>query len=466
VEPLREGHILFYNHHFFAGDEHDPLASRNVHSYLKWEAGLQPMATAYLKQLCLHCAAEAFRQGGRTLDWYYSLPTAFSLGRRADFIALWAQVRDWVQEQTGMACNDPHWLTESVAAARYFAYRWDMPAGVAAVVMDIGGGTSDVAIWAKNQLILQTSVRLAGTELFLKPLFENRKELLPLLLAGVVDDAFISRLSATQSGYYRQFYARIDGLLRAEGTSVRQRVLPAFDQLGSLIAPMGLGLCGLFYYVGLMLRHLRERGLFGDDVPQVFVGGNGSNLLHWVARGDWVPGALVNELFREVFLAAAGLPDPRRHFAINLSGEPKAEASIGLISDLRSTLGQYDDAAAAAFTSVVAGEPFSVSGQMMAEDAAFTSQQLSAGVHSEQAPSLRRLLGLYKERTTGQNAILPPIPNGDEQALMNLGESSIRNWAVTCRSRSQNDIELEPLFIVGLRKVLEEVGRHRPQPQK
>ena len=464
IDPLREGHVLFYNHHFFAGDEHDPLASRNVHSYLKWEEGHQPMAMAYLKQLCLHCAAEAFRQGGRTLRWYYSLPTAFSLGRRADFIALWAAVRGWIESETGMTCNQPSWLTESVAAARYFTHHGALP-GVAAVVIDIGGGTSDVAIWAKNELILQTSVRLAGTEMFLKPLFENRKELLPLLLAGVVGDAFVDRLKAMQPSYYRQFYAQIDGLLRAEGANVRLRVLPNFARLAPMIAPMGLGLCGLFYYLGLMLRHLRERGLYGDDVPQVFVGGNGSNLFHWVARGAWAPAVPVNGLFRKVFLEGAGLPDPHRRFAIHLSGEPKAEAGIGLVLDVHSTLGQYDDVAAAAFTSVVAGEPFEANRQAMAEHAAFTSQQLSAGVHAEQAPSLRRLLGLYKENTEGQNAILPPIPNGDDQTLLNMAESSIRNWVVTCRGKSQNNIALEPLFIVGLRKVLEDIGRLRPQQQ-
>jgi hypothetical protein len=465
IDPLREGHILFYNHQVFTGDEQDPLASRNVHSYLKWEEGHQPMAMAYLKQLCLHCAAEAFRQGGRTLHWYYSLPTAFSLGRRADFIALWAAVRDWIESETGMTCNQPSWLTESVAAARYFTHHGALP-GVAAVVIDIGGGTSDIAIWAENKLILQTSVRLAGPEMFLKPLFENRCELLPLLLAGVVrDPSFVDRLKAIQPGHYRQFYAHIDALLREDSSQVRLRVLPNLAQLAPLIAPMGLGLCGLFYYVGLMLRHLRERGSYGDDTPQVFVGGNGSTLFHWVARGAWTPAAAVNGLFREVFLEAAGLSDPHKHFTINLSDKPKAEASIGLIIDIASTLGQYDDVNAAAFTSVVAGEPFEINRQAMAEHAAFTSQQLSAGVHAEQAPSLRRLLGLYKENTEGQNAILPPIPNGDDQTLLNMAESSIRNWVVTCRSKSQNNIALEPLFIVGLRKVLEDIGRLRPQQQ-
>ena len=462
INPLREGHILFYDHHFFAGDEHDPLASRNVYSYLKWEAGHQSMATAYLKQLCLHCAAEAFRQGGRTLHWYYSLPTAFSLGRRADFIALWAAVREWVEQQTGLACNQPSWLTESVAAARYFTDRGALP-GVAAVVVDIGGGTSDIAIWAENKLILQTSVRLAGTEMFLQPLFENRREMLPLLLAGVVTDPFVHRLSGMQSAYYRQFYAQMDGLLRAEGLSVRQRVLPNFARLGPLIAPMGLGLCGLFYYVGLMLRHLRERGLYGEDIPQVFVGGNGSNLFHWVARGAWTPASAVNGLFRDVFLEAAGLPDPQRRFAINLSAEPKAEASIGLIVDVQSTLGQFDDVNAAAFTSVVAGEPFEVSGLASSEHAAFTSQQLSAGVKAEKAPSLRRLLEFYKQNTEGQNAILPPVPGGRERDLLDQAALSIRNWLVNCRGKNQNNIELEPLFIVGLRKLLEEAGRARPQ---
>jgi hypothetical protein len=72
---------------------------------------------------------------------------------------------------------------------------------------------------------------------------------------------------------------------------------------------------------------------------------------------------------------------------------------------------------------------------------------------------------LYKENTEGQNAILPPIPNGDDQTLLNMAESSIRNWVVTCRGKSQNNIALEPLFIVGLRKVLEDIGRLRPQQQ-
>ena len=53
-----------------------------------------------------------------------------------------------------------------------------------------------------------------------------------------------------------------------------------------LLQVIGVGLAGLFYYLGLVVRHLHDQGLPFERMSDVYVGGNGCRLFHWVANGS------------------------------------------------------------------------------------------------------------------------------------------------------------------------------------
>src|ERR1019366_6418653 len=72
--------------------------------------------------------------------------------------------------------------TESVCAARYFRAHNKGAAGGTTIVMDIGGGTCDIAVWqhlseTSTPLIWQSSVRFAGQELVVEPIARNAFQL-------------------------------------------------------------------------------------------------------------------------------------------------------------------------------------------------------------------------------------------------------------------------------------------------
>jgi len=465
IPPLRNGHILFYR----GPSGHAELNSPLIHARLKWTSGSEDMAEAYLKQLALHASAEAFRQGATGLSWYYSLPSAFSLHTRNQFEVLWNRIQDHVHQVTGLPCAGPTRLTESVAAARYFTAQENAHPQTGAVFVDIGGGTSDVSLWQRQQLRLQCSVLLSGREMFLEPMFAMRKDLVPGLLNGLgIPDDLVKELERT--GSFQRFCAHFDGLLRFRETENRivQGLLNVSTQVAPLVSLIGLGLCGLFYYVGLMIHSARRAGSYSDFmdgvacIPGIFLGGNGCKLLHWVSNSQWLPGSPVNALLRQVLLAAAGLPGPAEpRIEINTVA-PKCEAAYGLIHPSDFARESFNSQDLRPFTSVVAGEPFTIDGQMD-ELAELTGDHLKAGVRVGRLVSLRHFVSLYAQAVQGPNAALPAVPQVDK--LLDETEADVINWAASQRGRDPKHIDVQPLFVVGLQSLLKRATRAQVERQ-
>src|SRR3954452_2121266 len=73
----------------------------------------------------------------------------------------------------------PDQMTESFATASYFTNREGAAPEVGTVFLDIGGGTSDISISQSKQPRYQVSIRCAGRDIFLAPLFQRRKDVIP-----------------------------------------------------------------------------------------------------------------------------------------------------------------------------------------------------------------------------------------------------------------------------------------------
>lgn len=297
---------------------------------LKWSAEKNDRrrVRAFLTQLCLQTAAELTVAGAIGVRWAFSFPTAFSDEQMEGFPGIWKQVTTDSESLSGLrqvAGNARQ--TESEAAALYFVRHLNAATAVGTIFMDIGGSTSDISIWQDNSPVWQTSVLLAGRNIFSNYLWHN-PEFLSLFDVEVSGLLQVKQQTPTDR---RPYYAQADALLRynSEKIFAQLPVHAGTQQVKALRQHLALGVCGLFYYVGSLLQYLMQIGIYRQEVPNVYVGGNGSRIFRWL---DIDGEERINALYKAVFSQGAGWPDERA-FKVMLSPEPKKEAAYGLVSN-------------------------------------------------------------------------------------------------------------------------------------
>jgi hypothetical protein len=458
LQPVRHGHVLFYH----PLHNHRDLDSARISTNLKWRDGDLSKVQCYLRQICLHAAAEAFQRGATNIHWSYSLPTALPLFKKNELTSIWIELHKWLNGRLGLASPPPVAQTESVVAAKYFASRRASGAqafpAVGAVFMDVGGGTSDISIWQSNELRVQTSIRLSGDQILLRPLFTMRRQLLPVLPKSIVDEKRVQELQNTVQR--AKFYPKMDALLRTEGDEIRQWLTEAPAEHAhwkQFIDCIGLGLCGLFYYTGLMARHLAEQGTFAlashnggpPQLPGIHIGGNGSQLLHWVSRGHFTQSSLMRPIFRSMLVRAAGWPVSSGELNVQISDKPKAEAAYGLVTKLGLAASENFDETA--FQSIISGEPFELDGKQMPATARVSREQLQR-IRIGNLAALKDFIATYNGFAARPDYNLRPVAG--VEAILGRVQNSLEAWLADQRERELAKIELEPLFVYGLKELL------------
>ncbi|HLK65571.1 MAG TPA: hypothetical protein VKU19_19170 [Bryobacteraceae bacterium] len=338
---LRDGHVLYTEdpRTFISGDR------KRVKSNLKWGDQSEKIAARdFLRQICLQSAAEIAVEGCTTADLRYSYPTAFSDGDIANLEATWDRVVDDLEKQTGIEFRvNPTFLDpvtgeekpadnrEAITATKFFCdyagegNRMDITGG--AVTVDIGGGTTDMAVWNRMELVSHSSVVFAGRDIFLNPLRKNPSilsEIDPrvshtieeLLKTGEKDAAYDAHLEAIISKHGKEL---IDGLHLQESEGVK-----------GFLSILETGLCGIGFYAGLLVRRVQTAAAFkaGRRVA-IFAGGNGSKIFRWCALGRLTERSEIHQRFSKAFLNAADLKNTK--IEIRLSEKPKSEVAYGLV---------------------------------------------------------------------------------------------------------------------------------------
>ena len=306
---------------------------------------------AFLTQLCLQTCAELVVAGATGTAWAFSYPTAFSGEQMEGFPGIWRQVIAECGAQSGLQQVRPMMSqTESVATALYFVNYRHAATAVGTIFIDIGGSTSDISIWQDNRAIWQTSVLLAGRSLFSNYLWYN-----PDFLGLFVDVSRLKEEKAQHPDDRKSYHALTDVLLRYNGNLIFEQlpVHAGTQQVKALRQHLALGVSGLLYYVGSLLQYLIQIGVYRREVPNLYVGGNGSLVFRWL---DIDGEERINALYKTIFMKGAGWNDEEA-FRVMLSPEPKREAAYGLVSDGNLQGGDIN-------RSVLAGESFIAQGSV------------------------------------------------------------------------------------------------------
>ena len=436
LKPLEDGRIYFVSH--------DYKLQENVISNLKWspEPIDRKRTQAYLEQICLQCAAEAAAHSVSKINWRFSYPIAFSRASKDDFEGICqAIIDDIIIKETGGQPTVPVILeSESIVTAKFFAGEFGGFSD-GSVCIDIGGETSDISIWQKGALCWQTSIRFAGRHIFLD-LLKHKPNFLK--------DVGITEQGIPELRNPNNFYSQADTLIDASINNSPKDLKAKFGIYGGKIKAtpfvplIGLGISGLFYYVGLILNYLSRATKFRQTMPNIYIGGNGSRILHWLANGEFKPDSDSCGHLKDILLTASGF-DPESLFDLEITPNPKHEAAAGLVDErmiLKSTERQFD---------FLAGEVFTENGKDYEWTELLTAERLGNSLRS--GDKLMETETFIEEFNDGLGKSLDGRINLDRELRKKL-TSNLNDKLENLAKKPDKERVVEPLFILVLKKLL------------
>ena len=455
LRPLLDGHIHFVSNY------KEFRSAEKVFTDLKWSP--QPndkiRASIFLEQLCLQCAAEAANDGVKRINWQFSYPIAFSEGDRDNFRQIWHRITDTCSTVTGLQLGDVRSESESIAAAQFFAStRQSEDASGAfadgAVCIDIGGETSDISIWQDGKLHWHGSLRLAGRRVFLDML-KGYPDFLGNFGVNQSDVDLLKRASKKNTS---DFYAQADAWIAESINSPAQNddkswwqnfaIYTDQPQVKSFIQLIALGISGLLYYIGLILKYLNQTGNFERKMPSVYIGGNGARILNWLANGNFRSDETSKTRLKQILRDASGFDTELTRFDLEISKSPKEETAYGLVQvkkNLDWTQDQLNK------TDVLAGETFVENGEKQAATEILTAERLAAGLQAtEELEQIRDFVESFNRiRWSNGKITLDQATQGFIVAQLN------GKFKLEFRGKPLNDLRVEPLFILALKFLLE-----------
>ncbi len=293
---------------------------------LKWGSTALSRNTAkqYLRQLIIMISAElmAGSYDPRKANWRVSYPEALP-----DPNEFFQTIHAQLIAALGGSAPEPEEFTEAGATAAYFLAPEKDP-GQVSLVLDIGGGTTDIALWTEHDLRWRSSLRLAGGDFFTKFVYNNPDFLgTGLLLRDLAAEV---EKKPTPDLLELYFYdRRFDAALNDRYATIAQ------EQGAGLRYCALLALGGILFYVGKVVKKLiADKALNPEifDGMTVALGGRGSQIFK---RFNLATGERKSRLARVlgVLPVSAGLDVEKYLPRINMSKDPKSEVAAGMLGD-------------------------------------------------------------------------------------------------------------------------------------
>lgn len=428
----------------------------------------------FLMQFCLQCMVEAVIAGASTLEWLYSYPKAFSITQRQQYKMTWHTI---YTETISTACtlhsSESGSLSESESVAEYF--KKDMQASTARgiICMDIGGGTTDIAIWqgSKDALLNQTSIRFAGRNI-LNDYLWNRKQNGHLMLSKLKNgnSEFINMLDSLENEESKHgFDLKLEALLRDYEADIFSS-LPtksADTEIALLIRDITFALAGIFFYSGMLVGHLLKAGKYDMTklLPNCYVGGNASKLLNWAADGEFSSDSLIAAVFKECMYRGILYEEKQENvdddFDIYMTDYPKQEVAYGLVTSTRASgnkikinlSGNTNDVC------LLAGEKFAVDATEQPSEIV-SAEDFLAGVHidNKKPEVFDQFVSLFNNIM--QNIEWSPVvfEKGDFINICTNVNQDLSDMKQASGGNTKN-INTEPIFILVLKEAYQYLSK-------
>lgn len=384
-QPLVMGNIYYLEDGQNISD--DLVVIDELKGNIKWDDKLNTNENrmhSFVHQLCLQAMAEAVMGGARTIVWQYSWPSAYDSNKRKNYGTFW---RDNLIEALNIVADISkqeavYQKTESLSMADYFQNGVDEQVkGLAntngLLTIDIGGGSTDIALWKgknsrdKLNLLEQCSFKFAGTDIlsdYLKTKYKKYNNLLTPLgdKNRDLEEKFnklteLAKAAEQDRSQWKTFELELESILKysekelIQGMSVTMYTATQYQALNTVMRDIAFAIGGIFYYAGSIIGFLRKTDAecpIDRKLPDCFVGGNGSKLLDWAAKGDFSKSKELKNFLR--MCIAYGMLDTMQLKKSDLNGfdtsvsiqqseKPKHEVAYGLVSGQGDKISELDD---------------------------------------------------------------------------------------------------------------------------
>jgi len=418
----------------------------------------------FIKHLILHITALAAKNAIKEIKWYLSYPSAFSIEDRDKYIQSWLRATEHLEEKTGIKQICPQdiddtklFRTESLAVAQYFGDEEGHNL-INSTCIDLGGGTTDISIWQKRNLIHQCSLQLAG-----KHLFSNILQLNPAFVKDTLKYNFDTELPSdkfqAQVDHYLRLYSE-DWLKNQKNHAELEKDFQGFVRLTAL------GISGIYYYIGIILKVLYEEGkLESPELTYIYMGGNGSRFLNWLSRGGkFEEGSAVSLLLSRMLSKGSGFNDLQR--PTKLSRRPKDEVACGLVREETQLKELQKDTP----DLLIAGENCAINDHAIKSNNRLNLNKDKKISHFPlfQPEQLEIFLNEFNlaviELKKTKPLYITPFPNFNEDTeeledfystkLWRLVQDKLNDNLCNFVDKNLNNIRLEPPFILGLKALL------------
>lgn len=360
----------------FSGIVKNDRDNNRVTGDLKWSAEHEGyfLSSAFLRHVMATVVAEGLRQGVQpgAITIMYSFPRSFSDDQVRSLERQWNDVHQTFVMRGLSAVKVERGLDESRSVLRHFFNAAGVGMlGAGNVIIDVGGGTSDLAAYGEGRTLLLDSVLLGGKNLTgPRQQGAGREDLTNPFVRSFVEWAKANDLPPAQREVLDKYIA--DGQIHlaftylvrtpwfASGQAARFWVGREFRAFQAMVFYF---FGALFHYTGLAFRALPP--VEGTDTPRlpesITLAGNGSQYLHWLTnlqKGS--PGDPYRQALSDILRAAAGAGEGPA-VAIQVTEKPKEEVARGLVAPVVNASLNIDPLAAGP----VVGEHLSV--QLRAE---------------------------------------------------------------------------------------------------
>lgn len=345
-EPLMRGNIYYLEGANTTAEDDGNI--EGLHDDMKWSEDGTDNMIGFLMQFAMQCMAEVIAKGATRINWNYSYPSAFSIQQNEDMKRIWEKhVLPSLHVISKLSVSEISNKTESVAMAEFFTKRMDAAVQRGIVCFDIGGGSTDIAIWQgdkKSGRRHQCSLKFAGRKILNNYLFnkkQNNSAILSLLRSN--SDKYNDQLERVNNADLSTFNMEIEALLKYHEKLIFNNLTAKSmnPDVSTILRDITFALAGIFYYTGTVITYLRNSDEYDEkvDLPNCYVGGNASKLLDWAGKGkysDVVSNILIYSLISGML--AAGPKDEITEEAmtdrkpeVHKTNLPKQEVAYGLV---------------------------------------------------------------------------------------------------------------------------------------
>lgn len=326
----REGQV-------FLGSLLDTIPN-NLHTDLKWNSDRSNFTTSsFLRSLLVMVEAEAIHSGAKIVHVSHAYPTAFPAALKNKQVEGWQAVQRCVNVPV-----DREPLSEALAVCRHLWSAQHAKPMANVVALDIGGSTTDIAVWSDGKLQIQESVKMAaGLAIKFIEGAPEYGEWFSEVMSN--EEPFISsriNLQPPKTWNPRLYQAALKRLSEdGKMDSFIQTIKAAAStsrEVRDFLSPIVLLFAAVSYFAGQLTR---KAGLTQSGHFYLYFCGKGGQLIRWMPYGE----TLVSEMFRAgLFIPAS--ENQRPGVTIEISKYPKQEVGRGLLIERELDANQIHEA--------------------------------------------------------------------------------------------------------------------------